>query len=94
MARLGRPRSFDRDEALRQAMDVFWALGYEGATLSDLQVAMGGITAPSLYAAFGSKEELFREVVALYGTTVGSAMMRMLNHGSQNHLVARSIQGL
>jgi AcrR family transcriptional regulator len=47
-------------------MEIFWTRGYEGATLSDLQKAMGGITAPSFYAAFGSKEKLFREAVDLY----------------------------
>ena len=78
MAQRGRPRSFDREEALRKATEVFWALGYEGATLADLQTAMGGITAPSLYAAFGSKEELFREAVELYSRTVGATMMRSL----------------
>ena len=78
MAKRGRPRSFDRDEALERATEVFWALGYEGATLADLQTAMGGITAPSFYAAFGSKEELFREAVELYSRTVGATMMRAL----------------
>lgn len=78
MARRGRPRSFDRDEALGQSMDVFWTLGYEGATLTDLQQAMGGITAPSFYAAFGSKEELFRQAVELYSRTLGAPMMRAL----------------
>lgn len=78
MARRGRPRSFDRADALRQAMEVFWALGYEGATLTDLQQAMGGITAPSFYAAFGSKEELFREAVELYSRTLGAPMMKAL----------------
>lgn len=78
MAQRGRPRSFDRDEALRRAMEVFWALGYEGATLADLQAAMGGIAAPSFYAAFGSKEELFREAVELYRGTVGAPIVRAL----------------
>lgn len=66
----GRPRSFDRDEALGRAMEVFWAKGYDGASISELTAAMG-INAPSLYAAFGSKEALFREAVALYTATVG-----------------------
>jgi AcrR family transcriptional regulator len=78
MAQRGRPRSFDREQALQQAMEVFWALGYESATLADLQTAMGGITAPSFYAAFGSKEELFREAVDLYCRTVGTATVHAL----------------
>ncbi|HSX63504.1 MAG TPA: helix-turn-helix domain-containing protein, partial [Pseudoxanthomonas sp.] len=61
----GRPRAFDRDAALRAAMLVFWQRGYEGASLGALTEAMG-INRPSLYAAFGDKEALFREAVALY----------------------------
>jgi AcrR family transcriptional regulator len=79
MARTGRPRSFDRAEALRQAMAVFWRLGYEGTTLEDLQAAMGGISPPSMYAAFGSKENLFREAAELYATTEGGRPMRALD---------------
>jgi AcrR family transcriptional regulator len=78
MARLGRPRSFDREEALERAVDVFRRYGYEGATLVDLQEAMGGIAAPSLYAAFGSKEDLFKEVVGRYVRTSGAAAIRGL----------------
>lgn len=70
MAERGRPRSFDRDQALTRAMEVFWTKGYEGASISDLTEAMG-IGSPSLYAAFGSKEALFREAVELYGRTEG-----------------------
>jgi AcrR family transcriptional regulator len=81
MTTRGRPRSFDRQVALRQAMQVFWALGYEGATLNELQEAMGGIAPPSFYAAFGSKEELFREAVELYSRTLGTPMMRALEEG-------------
>jgi AcrR family transcriptional regulator len=69
LIRRGRPLSFDRAEALEAAMNVFWAKGYEGATLEDLLEAMGGITAPSLYNAFGSKEQLFKEAIDLYVAT-------------------------
>ena len=66
MTRLGRPRTFEREEALKSAMELFWSRGYDGVSLTDLQKAMGDITAPSFYAAFGSKEKLFREAVDLY----------------------------
>lgn len=68
MAEKGRPRRFDRDEALRRAMELFWRKGFSGTSLSELTAAMG-INPPSLYAAFGSKEGLFREAVELYGKT-------------------------
>ncbi|GGO19349.1 TetR/AcrR family transcriptional regulator [Micromonospora parathelypteridis] len=65
MTQTGRPRGFDTDQALDQAMEVFWRHGYEGASLTELTGAMG-INKPSLYAAFGNKEGLFRKVVARY----------------------------
>ncbi|MCI1026081.1 helix-turn-helix transcriptional regulator, partial [Pseudomonas putida] len=61
----GRPRSFDRDQALQQAMQVFWSKGYEGTTMADLCEAIG-VKAPSLYSAFGDKDALFREVMEVY----------------------------
>ena len=78
MAERGRPRGFDRAEALERAMHVFWNRGYEGATVADLKSAMGGITSPSLYAAFRSKEELFLEAVDLYRRTDGTTTARAL----------------
>lgn len=66
MAKRGRPCGFDREQALRRALDVFWEAGYEGATMAALKEAMGGICAPSMYAAYGSKEALFRSAVELY----------------------------
>lgn len=65
MAKRGRPRSFDRAAALEQATLLFSARGYEGVSLAELTAAMA-VNPPSLYAAFGSKETLFREAVALY----------------------------
>jgi AcrR family transcriptional regulator len=62
---IGRPRAFDLAQALEQAMKVFWRLGYEGASLAELTKAMG-INSPSLYAAFGSKEGLFKAVLDHY----------------------------
>jgi AcrR family transcriptional regulator len=61
----GRPRSFDVDEALDRALPVFWRQGCEGTAISDLTKAMG-INPPSLYSAFGNKEELFRKVLDRY----------------------------
>jgi len=59
-------------------MELFWARGYEGTTLEDLQSAMGGITPPSFYNAFGSKERLFKEVADLYVATIGEPTVRAL----------------
>lgn len=64
----GRPRAFDRDQALLQALAVFWKRGYEPASVAELCTAMG-INPPSLYAAFGNKARLFLEAVAYYETT-------------------------
>ncbi|MFI1616894.1 TetR/AcrR family transcriptional regulator [Streptomyces lydicus] len=71
----GRPRSFDRETALEQAVRSFWEQGYEATSISDLTRAMG-ISAPSLYAAFGDKRALFDEVVAEYGRLYGGFISR------------------
>ncbi|MFJ7420456.1 TetR/AcrR family transcriptional regulator [Streptomyces uncialis] len=73
----GRPRAFDRDIALARAMETFWEYGYEATSMTDLTAAMG-ISSPSLYAAFGSKERLFREAVELYERTAGEPVSRAL----------------
>ncbi|CAD7734637.1 HTH-type transcriptional repressor ComR [Xanthomonas hydrangeae] len=70
MAQMGRPRSFDRDTAVEQALHLFWEQGYESTSLSQLKAAIGGgITAPSFYAAFFSKEALFKECMDRYLAT-------------------------
>lgn len=77
MSPRGRPRAFDREHALTQAMFVFWERGYEGASLAELTEAMG-IKPPSLYAAFGDKEALFREAIEHYQSAYGQYTMRAL----------------
>ncbi|GGD85133.1 TetR/AcrR family transcriptional regulator [Paenibacillus nasutitermitis] len=71
MPRTGRPRAFKRDEAVVAAMLLFWEHGFESTSLAQLRVAMGNISAASFYAAFESKEALFREAVDLYIATYG-----------------------
>jgi len=72
---IGRPRSFDTEKALDSAMQVFREKGYEGASLADLTTAMG-INRPSLYAAFGDKESLFRKVLDRYSCRVSGHLKR------------------
>lgn len=61
----GRPRTFCKNQALERALEVFWRQGFDGASICDLTEAMG-INPPSLYAAFGNKEQLFRQALARY----------------------------
>jgi AcrR family transcriptional regulator len=77
VAMAGRPREFDRDEALAKARDAFWARGYEGVSMSDL-VSTLGLASARIYAAFGSKEDLFREAIALYDAHEGGFATRAL----------------
>lgn len=67
MVQRGRPRTFDRDAAIVSAMHLFWEHGYESTSLSQLKAAIGGgISAPSFYAAFESKEALYKEALERY----------------------------
>ncbi|CAG6392093.1 TetR/AcrR family transcriptional regulator [Streptomyces cocklensis] len=73
----GRPRSFDRDEALEAAVAVFWQYGYDATSIAMLTGALG-IGAPSLYAAFGDKKTLFFEALDRYNHTYGAFTVRAL----------------
>ena len=95
ISKLGRPRSFDAGEALDRALEVFWRSGYEGASLSDLTEAMG-ITRPSLYAAYGNKEELFRKALdryALRSAAVFSALEEVPARESVRRFLTASVNG-
>ncbi|GAB3168410.1 TetR/AcrR family transcriptional regulator [Amycolatopsis stemonae] len=76
-AQVGRPRAFDAEAALQQAMVVFWEQGYEGASLADLTEAMG-ISRKSMYAAFGNKEDLFRLALQRYTEGPGAYILEAL----------------
>lgn len=77
----GRPRTFDRKQALEKAMYVFWEKGYEGTSMADLIESIG-MKAPSIYAAFGNKDALFREAVELYKGQVEQGPLKALNHST------------
>ena len=87
---MGRPREFDVDKALELALQVFWRKGYEGASMTDLTETMG-ITKPSLYSAFGNKEELFRKALDRYvdgpGGYVQVALAKPTVRGVVEHLL-------
>lgn len=73
----GRPREFDKDAALKVARDLFWERGYEAVSMADLTVALG-LASARIYAAFGSKEQLFRDAVLDYEAREGGFADRAL----------------
>ena len=89
---VGRPRSFDADQALESALKVFWRKGYEGATLPDLTKAMG-INRPSLYAAFGNKEALFRKVLDRYAEGPAAYVREALEEPTARKVAERLLLG-
>ena len=89
---MGRPRAFNKDEALDRAMNVFWRQGYEGASLAELTKAMG-INAPSLYAAFGNKEGLLRAALDRYGQLRAEFMRNALDAPTARETAARILMG-
>jgi AcrR family transcriptional regulator len=91
MAR-GRPREFDVDEVLQAALNVFWGKGYEGATMADLREATG-LQPGSIYAAFGSKAGLFKQVVERYVATAFLYGAHSLEADSIREVVRRWLTG-
>ena len=88
----GRPREFDIDEALGQALLVFWRNGYEAASMTELTSAMG-ITKPSLYAAFGNKEQLFHKALDLYEREKLAYMTSALEAPTARGVAERLLRG-
>jgi AcrR family transcriptional regulator len=89
----GRPREFDADKALEQAMRVFWKHGYEGSSLPELTRAMG-INRPSLYAAFGNKEELFRLALDRYVAQAGGLFREALSQPTARGVVEHLLRSV
>jgi AcrR family transcriptional regulator len=89
---IGRPRAFDIDQALDRALKVFWRKGYEGASLPDLTRAMG-INRPSLYAAFGNKEALFRKVLDRYAEGPAAYVREALDARTGRAVAERLLRG-
>ena len=88
----GRPREFDVDEALTAALRVFWRRGYEGASMAELTAEMG-IAKPSLYAAFGNKEELFKKALDLYEREKLAYMTEALKEPTSRKMAERLLLG-
>jgi AcrR family transcriptional regulator len=88
----GRPREFDVDKALERALRVFWRKGYEGASLTDLTRAMG-ISRPSLYAAFASKEGLFRQALDRYAAGPACYVREALAEPTARSVAERLLDG-
>ena len=88
----GRPRAFDVDKALDSALELFWTHGYEGTSLAMLTEAMG-INVPSLYAAFGNKETLFRKALERYLATPASYMAGALREPTARAVAEKVLSG-
>lgn len=87
--RMGRPRTFDEEEALLAAMNTFWTKGYDGTSMKDLTAAMG-ISGPSLYSAFGDKRELYLKTIDRYADADGCAPIVAFEEESD---IAKAIRG-
>src|SRR6202521_5231707 len=92
-SQLGRPRAFDADGALDRALVIFWRNGYEGASLPALTQALG-INRPSLYAAFGNKEAVFRKAVERYERGPASYTHKALKKPTAREVVEALLKGV
>ncbi|MET4196967.1 MULTISPECIES: TetR/AcrR family transcriptional regulator [Bradyrhizobium] len=90
---MGRPREFDAETALDQAMEVFWRHGYEGATIAQLTEAMG-INPPSLYACFGNKEGLLKAALDRYTKLRGVWMNEVVAAPTARDVAERMLTGI
>jgi AcrR family transcriptional regulator len=89
----GRPRAFDVEEALDIALKVFWRKGYEGTSIDDLTTAMG-INRPSLYCAYGNKEQLFRRALDRYAERQGVLIRQAIDEPRARAVAERLLRGV
>ena len=89
---MGRPREFDTDAALEKAMRLFWAKGYEGTSVADLTGTLG-ISKPSLYAAFGDKQSLFRAALERYAVGPAGYITRALAQPTAREVAQQLLRG-
>src|SRR5580658_3213683 len=89
---MGRPREFDTDAALEKAMRLFWAQSYEGTSVADLTETLG-ISRPSLYAAFGAKQSLFRATLGRYAAGPASYVSTALRQPTARKVAGQLLKG-
>jgi TetR/AcrR family transcriptional repressor of nem operon len=90
---MARPRSFDPDQALDLARDVFWQNGFHGTSLDDITAATG-LAKPSLYAAFGDKDALFLTILERYHARIVAKTEQIINDGpSAREAIGRWLTG-
>jgi AcrR family transcriptional regulator len=89
----GRPRTFDVDDALDIALKVFWKKGYEGTSIDDLTQAIG-INRPSLYCAFGNKEQLFRKALDRYLGEAAALYSDAISQPTARAVAERYLRGM
>jgi AcrR family transcriptional regulator len=88
----GRPRQFDAEQALERAAELFWRRGYEGTSLADLTHELG-ISRPSLYAAFGNKEALFKLALDRYEARAGAYRTKALMAPTAEAVARQLLEG-